>query len=575
MRTYRMQWPDHVTTMSIKLILIALVFMLVLVQISEAVGECDCTTYGCSLLPFWFDFVNNIHTAEAWTNYSVSVFASSLDPDGSCTMKTNIQYYSEPTGGWTNLPNTLPNKMSDFGCFFDDASSCQRNIAKNTWQSISFIGLNASGTYTMRAYADVHKIQSANYSLVMNDSLPTIEIIQPFNSFNQTSKDIEIECSATDMQGIDNITLFHNISGSMVQNQTWYNQPDNSKRIFWARLDNGNLTSEENIPPSQAEGLAFVDGRKGDAINMSVIEQVPLRGVNLTYPINNSIGFNLTDGTYSAWYKLDATTGSVLNRGLVALGNYNMTAQLGAASTYGDFFYVYYNNGVIILTSGREGSIITRVGLFNWNPGSWHHFLISWKDSGVSKSVDVYIDGIQFMRNQVMHDDLDDSSNISIGSFVYSTNFFKTEYQFNGPIDEIQVFYPRLTMEESYNLFRNGTAKHNFTIENVDIGTYNFTCRTSDNFFQKENYWSNETEADSSSFNIDYCKWVDEGTLPMCIMNCSDNPILNSNYGFSSSNINVSFTGNGIFTLDKNLSNWNVASIMNSCTLNNPGGLTL
>ena len=210
---------------------------------------------------------------------------------------------------------------------------------------VTFNTTDESGTYTILAIANdttnnQNETESRTFDILESAS-PVVTLISPLNNVIQSSDSFVFLCNATDNSALTNITIYHNISGEFLfnetnstsgtQNQTSYTVSDlNDGSYLWncEATDDGNnagfaasnFTVLVDTTPPNVSSLIPIDGTEFSVstdidINATVVDATLIDSVlaNITLPDDTVVQVNLSDSGSNNIFK----------------GNFSITTQLG------------------------------------------------------------------------------------------------------------------------------------------------------------------------------------------------------------------------------------------------------
>jgi hypothetical protein len=334
---------------------------------------------------------------------------------------------------------------------------------------------------------------------------PTVILISPtdFQNFTENST-VNFNCSVTDDSGVDNLTLYHNISGSFEANET----RDLAGELI---VEEGNvLLMHFNNDISVGENTTLVydwsgnantgnvigvnynntGGRYGGAFEFeSVFDSSSRKNGSIEVQDSSSLDLIL-NGTIEFWAKpnlpmndLGYTKWSVVTKGDSAEGS----------NPYAVNFYTTPDTDnqckvLAYLAGGVTQQGLESSGTLNCDGNNWYHIAVTW-DTDFFR---IYIDGVENNNYIVQETPFDSSGVLRIGRNTAS------QYTYNGSLDELAIYNRTLSPEEiSLHAGQKPTdTSYSWTFDNVLDGPYIWNCLAYDNDSQSN--WSDS----NFSFNV-------------------------------------------------------------------------
>jgi len=291
------------------------------------------------------------------------------------------------------------------------------------------------------------------------------------------SNDVNFNCSATTDFGITNVSLYHDINGSFVLNQT---------ERFGGELDPNELPGNVllmhfNNESSIGENDSFVNDSSGNG-NTGDVSGATFNATggwfngafefdgNDLINISDSDSLDLTTvGTIELWFKLNQTS----------TWNPILVKGIGNDDTFNPYaIWMEYSSGIRRLRfhvgDGFEG--LKRYGhITGFDLGRWYHFAVTWNSSHVV----LYLDGTLQTIEATGITPFSNNDPIRIGFGERSS----TSYYFNGTVDELAIYNRTLSAAEIQNHLGAYPASANasWNLTGIVDNNYRWNCLAYDN----------------------------------------------------------------------------------------------
>jgi len=326
----------------------------------------------------------------------------------------------------------------------------------------------------------------------------TVTLNNPQNGAVFTAaNNVTFNCSVTSDNYIRWLSLYHNMSGSFVLNQTEYFGelgPDNST-VLLMHFNNESSAGENDTHVYDWSGSGNNGTVQNAAFNSSggkFLGAFEFDGTGDYMEIRDSDSLDIVNGTIEMWIKADDISGK--KPILIKEPGCGEEGQLTSP------YAVYVENGHIKLILNNYPDYYKEVQSSSAiNPGSWYHLAFIWNgtDEYNLTEVNIYIDGTLDKAEMKLSTISANNYNLQIGR--YGSSCSEQSY-FNGSIDELAIYNRPLSADEiqsHYNkqLMKNTSA--NWTISNITDGAYKWNCLAYDN--SSQNNWA----ASNATFYVD------------------------------------------------------------------------
>jgi hypothetical protein len=322
-------------------------------------------------------------------------------------------------------------------------------------------------------------------------ALTNITLNYPQNGavFNATNN-VTFNCSVDSDNYIRWLSLYHNINGSFVLNQTEYFgelRPDSSTALLM-HFNNESTAGENGTRVYDWSG----NGNNGTVHNATFntsggkyLSALEFDGDGDYMEISDSSTLDLVNGTIEMWIKTDEISGI----------KPILIKESGCADPLVSPYAVYLEDGYIKLISNnievQSSSAIS--------PGSWYHLALAfiWNGTDESTEVNIYINGTLDKAELRPSTISANNDNLQIGR--YGSSCSEQSY-FNGLIDELVIYNRPLSadeIQEHYNRTLSKNASASWNITNITDGTYKWNCLAYDN--NSQSTWA----AANSTFYVD------------------------------------------------------------------------
>jgi hypothetical protein len=337
----------------------------------------------------------------------------------------------------------------------------------------------------------------------------TVNLETPTNTqVFSTTNNVIFNCSVVDDSGIDNVTLYHDINGTFMINQTrtWGDE------LQYQYEQQDILLLHFNNDSSIGETSSLIYDWSGSGNNASVVAArynstgkfngaFDFKGYNNeTITIQHSSALNLRqNGTVEFWIKISSGISSGYHH-ILSKGNDNPEY-----NAYEFLIYITGGSAYIDLDIG-DGSSINTVSTQNSGTtlelDEWHHVAGTWGNGTLA----LYINGSLDDSRQQTRTPLDSQEILRIG---YNPLFGKG---FNGSIDEL-VIYDRILTQQEIRIHagnKPNDTSQTWTINNITDGNHEWNCLAYDN--ESGSNWSSTNY--TFSVNVDAPLFVDVENFP-------------------------------------------------------------
>lgn len=190
-------------------------------------------------------------------------------------------------------------KIIDTDIFFID-----KTYGFTTSNNDTFNFTNATATDAVQNINITNLSIQFSYSCLIDSLPPTVTLNSPSNDLTTNITNQIFQCSATDETELQNITLYHNVSGTFEQNETGMLSGLSGTSFFNISIPANNTIIWNCEASDTSDNLAFA----GSNFTLTVVETLPTLinpiGIILLNPDNNSINRN---GTQIFTYSVNTT----------------------------------------------------------------------------------------------------------------------------------------------------------------------------------------------------------------------------------------------------------------------------
>jgi len=324
-----------------------------------------------------------------------------------------------------------------------------------------------------------------------------------------SSNSITFNCSVSDANPLDNVTLYTDINGSFTPYSTKHYGEEygallaEPSQVLLLHFDNDSSVGENSTyvydwsgNNNHAAVLNVTYNSTGGKFGGGFEFNNPF---NLEYPENNSLEVEdsnsldlINEGTISVWVKpnlpLSYNVWPILTKGdrddedLMAYYLYLNTQPFANKACVPNF---YMGDG-----SNSQGIYLSQPSYtLNCDGTTWYHLAVTWDGSNIK----LYINGV--LNESVVQTitPLDSNRVLRIGKNS------QQQTRFNGTIDELAIYNRSLTAEEiavHAGIKPNDTTQ-TWIVNNVNDGNFKYNCLSSDN--TSESNWSSS----NYSFYVD------------------------------------------------------------------------
>ncbi|HLC73855.1 MAG TPA: LamG domain-containing protein [Candidatus Nanoarchaeia archaeon] len=371
------------------------------------------------------------------------------------------------------------------------------NVSKKDYQANYTINNIASGTYGWNCLVnDVdsnRSFQQFNWTFSVNNK-PNVTLSYVANNSVIISNNLSLQCNITDDIAIANVTLYHNLNGTFIANETRdYGEVDpidnsyslvlhlNNDSTFgenatWVRDFSGRDNNGTVFKGSRFNSSGYFNGGYQFFSNESHINISASQSLNLT-------GQNFTIAAWFLPLGPQADSANIVSK----CANNCDTAQ----ATFYSYLIGYYTTtklrGAVRATSIMSGPSTLFYYLttpFTLPTGVWIHAVFTVEGQTLS----LYINGTLVNSTGMLQGpdevpDVDFDDPVRIGAF----NPPKNNASFNGTIDEVVILNRSMNDEEIFQLYNRSISQissyENFTFTNIVnlSGVYNWSCLAYDN----------------------------------------------------------------------------------------------
>jgi hypothetical protein len=296
---------------------------------------------------------------------------------------------------------------------------------------------------------------------------------QVFNSTN----DVNFTCNASYDGQVLNMSLYHNLNGTLSLNQTeYYETPQDESTSFLCRFDgSAECFGLGNGVPYASDSISFSPG------NFSQAAYINETGL-LAYQATGNIDRN--QGTIEFWISPPDDISNQYGYIFQAFYNDDDTNQME----------IYFVSGILRfeIQDSSEGTHRATSDISSWELGSWHHVAAVWDldgDVGSGSPLDIYTDGE--LQESYECDPCDfpisylfEPSYISMGSNKNNNT------QANATIDDFRISSTVRSESEIIEDYNKGLENHSsvsktWDFYNVSDGSYTWRCIAYDNDSQE------------------------------------------------------------------------------------------
>ena len=267
-------------------------------------------------------------TTSASTPISIAVGSTTTV---GCTISFDSEICTPPLN-WQNGTSTFTTIPTDNPIVDCNGASCSETAPDSDIEVTRTIRCGSPITnYQFRCSGDTFSSAYLNLTCTSEATAPVTTLVSPSNALSNTSTSHSFKCNATDNAQLINITLYHNISGSFVANQT--QRVLNTQKLALAgtfqvaNIQPGNYlwnclsTDSSNNKAWASSNNTFTVTSPAYVINASIINHPS----NITYNGSTSIPLNFTkNGTASShFYSLDFTSNTTITNNIT----FNVTSE--------------------------------------------------------------------------------------------------------------------------------------------------------------------------------------------------------------------------------------------------------
>ena len=269
-----------------------------------------------------------------------------------------------------------------------------------------------------------------------------------------------------------NVTLTGQINfGRWVGNTFYTDGKIDEVSVFSAELSASDISSIYNSGvPTDLSGESNLVAwyRMGDGANYPIIKNqvnfsqasLDFDGVNDYVDCGNAsaLNFERTDPfSLSVWVKPSNVTNY---RMLVTKKGVNGTDPGYQWFMLGDIMYFDFVHSF----TGNKYIRVTKSFAYNWNVGTWYHFVVTYDGSSNASGVNFYRDGSQLSSLTTVMDGLDDSTTNSTSVTLGSR---QNQLYFAGNMDDVAVFNSELSASDVTSIYNSGYPKDESSTSNL------------------------------------------------------------------------------------------------------------
>jgi hypothetical protein len=297
--------------------------------------------------------------------------------------------------------------------------------------------------------------------------------------FNSTNN-VTLNCSVSIDDYLESVNLYHDISGSFSMNQTLdLGQTDPiSSTVLLFHFNNDSYVGENDsiVYDWSANGNnGTVNGGVFNSTGGKFFGAFELNGSDNYIEIQDSVSIDLvSEGTIEFWLK------------------YNQVSTWTSVITKDESCGYTFPYAVYLSSSGR-----VRLALDDWNVdvstdtsltnSTWYHVVTTWNESEAR----IYVNGSLKKKNTDPKSMYADTSKLRIGITKPGCGWGSGQGSLNGTIDELALYNIMLNSSDILDHYNRGLINQtivNWTINNIQDGTYTWNCLTYDNASQSN--WS-------------------------------------------------------------------------------------
>ncbi len=324
---------------------------------------------------------------------------------------------------------------------------------------------------------------------------PDVELNYPTDGYIATSADnLTFICNATDDENIYSVSLYNDMSGNFSLHET----------NFTMGFHNGTDTL---LHCGFDSSYTCLQGETGTHVSTSFETSHMRESVvvddeeddTLYYPTSGNIGYGY--GTIQMWFKTSPSFDPYESEDyFFSLGGSSMN-EVEIWNNYGTLAFYFYD------TFGRLSW--AQADITGWSDSEIHHVAAIWDHEnifGTGNAVDLFIDGSNSSTTRSLDYYCGESfsGNMYIGS--HTAGYGQPAFE----LDEFAIYNKPLTQSVISSTYSRYTSDHseetiNWTIKNLDDGTYKWNCMAYDN------------ESQSSWHSSNYTLIVDASTPPSLV----------------------------------------------------------
>lgn len=220
--------------------------------------------------------------------------------------------------------------------------------------NISFFPLG--GNHVLTVFVNDSK-GNTNFSKVnFGLDIPRVTLNSPDDNYNSLNGSLIFNCTSSDLTGLANISLIHNLTGEWLINQT-KNASGLTKNALFSLNLSGNLTFGWNCISYDTDGFFALDNNRTVRVNFNNIPRINsyfpnTTNINLFEPNNQSFNISYNDANGDlvsvSWYLNNNLVSEIDNYSFIggynSNGSYNITVYVNDSIGYN---FTYWNLNVI------------------------------------------------------------------------------------------------------------------------------------------------------------------------------------------------------------------------------------
>jgi hypothetical protein len=351
----------------------------------------------------------------------------------------------------------------------------------------------------------VFALAAVLFCMVVCADAPAVTLVSPidFQNFTDTSN-VTLNCSVTDDSGVDNLTLYHNLSGSFEANETrdWAGElVVEDGLVLLMHFNNDSSVGENttlvydwsgNANSGNVIGVNYNDtgGKFGGGFEFESVFDLS-SSKNGSIEVQDSSSLDLAEnGTIEFWAKpnLPMNSQTYTEWSVLTKGDSGDTSNAYAVN-----FYTTPEGGseceiLTYLGSGNNYQTLKSEGTLDCSGEEWYHIAVTWD----IEFFRIYIDGVENNYHITTATPFDSSGMLRIGRNT------ALQYTYNGSLDDLAIYNRALTAEEiSIHSGQKPTStSYSWNFYDILDGLYTWNCIAYDND-------SNSNWSDSNfSFNV-------------------------------------------------------------------------